>query len=160
MIVENSNEEYVKKYFTDPEEARLWLKLADLRDKYIEANRFKPNTPQFIKQMVNRAFSDLEKYRRNREKKNLNISTAKKIFQNHGLTATKFKKTDIRGFNYPSSKSYKISKDNPGNITFYGITLDTFNSIINTLKKGFKLKNIYPPEKTLIDGVSNIVINK
>jgi hypothetical protein len=113
-------------------------------------NRFKPGTPPWVKDSVKRATVSLEKYRRNREKRGLNIDVAKSIFKRLGLSSVKYTSTAIRGYSRPSSMSYEISKYDPSNIEFNGIPDNLFNLIVSELESsGFKIERKDPPSKVI-----------
>lgn len=134
--------------FEDKAERDLWWKATSLRRKYMTMNKFKPGTAPFIKSQVNKAFSDLDRYQRNKEKSGLNMETAKKIFKSHGLKSTSYQSTSIRGYSIPSSNSYEISKHDPSNIEFNGISSQTFEAIVSELEKqGFNVVEKRPPSK-------------
>jgi hypothetical protein len=130
---------------SDPEEQRLLQKAIEMRDKYMSMGKFKKGIDPFTKKLVNKAFNDLDAYKRNREKKSLNIDGIKKIFRDHGLTGTSYRSTAIRGYSIPSSNSYEIEKHDPKQISLHGVGRDTFNSIINAMKKeGFNFNHQEP----------------
>ena len=126
----------------------MWWDAVQLQRKYMSLNKFKPGTPPYIKNMVNKAFTDLDRYRRNNEKKSLNMDGIKRIFKSHGLKSVSYQPTSIRGYSIPSSNSYEISKHDPSEISFNGISSTTFNSIINSLEKqGFIVGDKREPSK-------------
>jgi hypothetical protein len=134
----------------DDEERGLWWDLVLLSRKYMSMNRFKPGTPPWVKDSVKRATVSLEKYRRNREKRGLNIDVAKSIFKRLGLSSVKYTSTAIRGYSRPSSMSYEISKYDPSNIEFNGIPDNLFNLIVSELESsGFKIERKDPPSKVI-----------
>ena len=139
--------EFAKKQIPDEEERKLWIRAVERRNEYQKGKQ------PYQRDSMNRAYRELEKYRRNKQKEKLNINVARAIFKSHGLTATKYSSTAIRGFSYASSNSYEISKDNVGHITLHGITEDRFNAIVDNLKaQGFNVQDISKPSKSIAGG--------
>ena len=139
--------DFANKNIADEMERKLWLRAVEARNAYQKGKQY------YQKDMQNRAYRELEKYKRNKQKEKLNINVAKAIFKSHGLKATTYSSTAIRGFSYASGNSYEISKHSPGSITLHGIQPDKFNGIISDLKaQGFNIKNERPPSKSIAGG--------
>lgn len=150
-------DDYSKVFIEDKDRARLYAQVL----YYVNLLRKNPKGYN-EKRWLNEARRDLEKYDRNKEKKELNISEAKKIFKNHNLNSTTYRSTSIRGYSIPSSNSYEISSYDPSLITFTGITEDKFNSIVKELEeKGFALSSKSLPSKVIGQGsTSSIKLKK
>ncbi len=160
LIKEETDEEFAKKHFPDdPEEQRLWLKVKELGNKYMGLGRFNKDTPYWAKNQYKKAQSDLEKHRRNKERKAGGMDVVKKVMKQVGLPHTVAKATRIRGFNY-YSKGWNITSGN--SIEFYNISQQEFDNICKELEsQGFTITDKKNPDKMMGGGNhSSITLKK